>query len=59
MRTRRKARTIAERTVILRAAENSCWDSAQTADSGLLARMWELPAYEGALKPPRNQAAVG
>lgn len=50
MRTPKKARTIAERTVILVRCGNLV-GIRRRPDSGLLARMWELPAYEGALKP--------
>lgn len=50
VRTPKKARTIAERTVILVRCGNLV-GIRRRPDSGLLARMWELPAYEGALKP--------
>ncbi len=50
VRTPKKARTIVPRTVVLA----RCGDLVgirRRPDSGLLARMWELPAYEGTYQP--------
>lgn len=50
VRTPKKARTTQERTVIV-ARCGKLVGIRRRADTGLLAQMWELPAYEGKLEP--------
>lgn len=57
VRTPKKARTIVERTVIL-ARCGELVGIRRRPDSGLLARMWELPACEGRLEPREIRAQL-
>ena len=57
MRTPKKARTIVERTVIL-ARCGKLVGIRRRPDRGLLARMWELPAYERKLEPREIKAQL-
>ena len=57
VRTPKKARTVVERTVILvRCGE--LVGIRRRPDAGLLARMWELPAYEGKREPREIRAQL-
>lgn len=57
VRTPKKARTTQERTVIV-ARCGELVGIRRRPDTGLLARMWELPAYEGKLEPREIRAQL-
>lgn len=57
VRTPKKARTVVHRTVLLPRC-GGLVGIRKRLDTGLLARMWELPAYEGRMEPAALRAQL-